>query len=364
MTEEPKATSKHSLCGYAWTDVCSSLQRSIGISDMTRAQRWAAELVCSDLGLGRLEALLFDTWAIHVGSTFPGWPRMWYDTIKQLRALWSKSGGDIKAVRNTPIIRQLVAEAVANLVLVQKRPIPTLPTASDCFRESEAVRSRIRSGGGAGDQLVTRRIWTAQLDGDDLKTIGNELEASIKTNQIHRTLFWVIWFFTLETQKGAPHAKERGPASLPIKQRKSILWFLVELLKELAKDSVYLSADDRNAQFDLLELTWAKLGSKGRKECIVTIALSIQEHIAKKSTLALNTAVPQPDSNAIRSVVSAIDVVYSGIAEEAKKFVLEAPVMVGLTKEGAAQANAITKKPTQFTSKDKLALSYSLLNSS
>ena len=136
------------------------------------------------------------------------------------------------------------------------------------------------------------------------------------------------------------------------------------MLKELAKDSVYLSADDRNAQFDLLELTWVKLGSKGRKECIVTIALSIQEHIAKKSTLALNNATPLPDPNAIRSVVSAIDVVYSGIAEEAKKFVLEAPVMVGLTKEGAAQANAITKKPTQFTSKDKLALSYSLLSSS
>lgn len=354
---DPKATSKHTLCGYAWGDVSSSLQKAIGVSDMTRAQRWAAELVCSELGLGRLEAILFHSWGLHVGSMLPGWCRNWLHATKQLRELWSKSGGDIKAVRNTPIVRQLVCEAVANLVLATKHPLPSLPTPADCFREADAMRARIRSGSTVGDQYVVRRIWTAQADGDDLRTIGNELESAIRTNQHQRTLFWIIWLFTLDTQEGAPTAKERGPLTVSIKQRKSILWYLIALLRELANDSAYLSLDDRTGMFELLELTWPKLGSKGRRDCVVSIALAIQEHIAKKNSLVLTTN-KIPDSNTIRTVISRIDSIYSGIADEAKKYMLETPVIVGLTKESQAKINE--NKVTKLSAIDKLSLSYSL----
>lgn len=351
--EEPKANSKHTLCGYAWGDVSSSLQRAIAIQDMVRAQRWAAELVCSDLGLGRLEALLFHNWALSVGYAFPVWCKNWFQTIHTLRSLWTKSGGDIKAVRNTPLVRQLVAEAVAYLVLATKNPLPTLPTDKDCFREAEAMRARIRSGGAAPNQIVVRRIWVAQLDGEDLRTIGNELEVAIKTNQIHRTLFWIIWIFTLETQPTAPDAKERGPAYLSVKQRKSIVWFLVHLLKELANDANYLAVDARKAIFDTLELTWPKLGSRGRKDCVVAIALAIQDHIAKQQTLQLNsTSTPNVDT--IRDAVAKIDNVYATIAEEARKYVLEKPVMVLTNDKPKPQ------KPT-MTPTEKLKMTYALL---
>jgi hypothetical protein len=356
--EEPKATSKHTLCGYAWGDVSTSLQRSIGVSDMTRAQRWAAELVCSDLGLGRLEALLFNIWAIHVGSCLPVWCRNWLITVNQLRTLWSKSGSDIKAVRNTPIVRQLVAEAVAHLVLAPKHPLPELPTSADCFREAEAMRTRIRSGNGAQDQIVTRRIWSQQLDGMDLKTIGNELEVAMKSNNIPQTLFWIIWTITLESQNGAPDAKERGPAFLNVKQRKSIIWFLVEFLKEMANDANYLSVEDRGSVFSLLELTWPKLGTKGRRECLSAIALAIQEHIAKKNSLVIGQAQYVPDHKTLQLVLAKLDTLYSGIAEEARKYLLEAPVMAGLTKEAAQKRQP---KP-KLSATDKLSLAYALIN--
>lgn len=356
--EEPKATSKHTLCGYAWGDVTSSLQRAISVEDMTRSQRWAAELVCSDLGLGRLEALLFHIWALHVGSSYPSWCKTWFLAIHTLRSLWTKSGGDIKAVRNTPIVRQLVAESVAYLVLATKHPLPAIPTDKDCYREADAMRQRIRSGGGAPDQIATRRIWVQQLDGEDLRTIGNELEVAIKTNQLHRTLFWIVWMFTLEAQENAPTAKERGPAFLSVKQRKSILWFLVHLLKELANDAAYLPIDDRKAIFDTLELTWPKLGIRGRKDCIVAVALAIQEHITKQQSIVLSRPSSTPDLEKIRDVVAKIDNVYAGIAEEARKYVLEAPVIAGLTKD-------VPKRPAnqKLTAVDKLSLSYSLLGS-
>lgn len=356
--EEPHATSKHTLCGYAWGDTTNALMRAIGTADMGRAQRWAAELVCSELGLGRLEAVLFHAWALHVGPGLPGWPRTWYNTIHNLRHYWTKSGGDIKAVRNTPVVRQLVAEAVATLVLASKKPLPALPKADDCFKEAEAMRARLLKGGGVGDQFATRRVWVAGSDGPDLKTVCNEMEAALRANQVPRMLFWIIWMVTLDTQADAPIGKERGPAHLTPKQRKSLLWFLIAVLKELADEGAFLSVEERNGLFGTLELTWNKLGAKGRRDAIVAIALSVQEHLQRRGSLALTTpAITVPSHDAVKRATYMIDDVYKSIAIEAKKFLLETPKMVGLTREAA---EAAAKPAAKLNSMDKLAVAYML----
>jgi|APCry1669189534_1035231.scaffolds.fasta_scaffold15226_2 hypothetical protein len=356
MEAEPHATTKHTLCGYSWSDVTSSLLRAVANADMARAQRWSAELVCSELGLGRLEATLLHAWSLHVGSGLPTWPRMWYNTIHQLRSFWSKSGEDIKVVRNTPAVRQLVAEAVATLVLAAKKPLPILPTSADCFKEAEAMRARLRSGGGAGDQPATRRVWTAHMDGMDLRTVGNEMEAALRSNQISRLLFWIIWIITLETQTDAPTAKERGPAHLTVKQRKSILWYLVAILKELANEGAFLSVEERNGLFGCLELTWNKQGAKGRRDSLAAIALAIQEHLQRRGSLSLSGPSAPPPLSAVRAATATIDNIYSGIATEARKFMLEVPKIVGLTKEAAEAIRA----PPKLAAMDKLAMAYSL----
>jgi hypothetical protein len=356
--EEPHATSKHTLCGYAWGDVTNALMRAVGTADMRRAQRWAAELVCSELGLGRLEATLFHAWALHVGSGLPSWPRTWYNTIQNLRQYWTKSGGDIKAVRNTPVVRQLVAEAVAALVLSAKKPLPALPKADDCFKEAEAMRARLLRGGGVGDQLATRRVWSAGADGADLKTVCNEMEAALRSNQIPRLLFWIIWMVTLDTQADAPVAKERGPSHLTPKQRKSLLWFLIAVLRELANEGAFLSVEERNGVFGTLELTWNKLGSRGRRDAIVAIALCIQEHLQRRGSLVLGAPASAPPSHdAIKRVTYTIDEIYTTIGTEARKFLLETPKMVGLTREAA---EAAAKPPPKINPMDKLAISYML----
>jgi len=350
-SDEPHATSKHTLCGYAWGDVSSALLKAIANADMARAQRWAAELVCSELGLGRLEALLFHAWALHAGANLPSWCHLWYTSTHQIRSIFTKAGGDVRIVRNNPVIRQLVAEAVAFLVLSTKKSLPKLPTAADCFREAEAMRSRLRTGTGAGDQIATKRIWVLGQDGADLRTVHNEMEAALRSNQVTRLLFWIIWIITLDGQTDAPSAKERGPSHLSVKQRKSILWFLVAVLRELANEGNWLSVDDRNGMFGCLERIWVKLGNRGRRDTIVAIALGIQNHLQKRRTLSLATAdVPPVPFTAVRSAASTIDAVYSGIATEAQRFVLETPKIVGLTKE-ATEPKKVTINPM-----DKLAL--------
>ena len=353
---EPKATNKHTLCGYAWSDVCSALVKAIGLADMVRAQRWGAELVCSEQGLGKLEATLVQAWATHVASANPAWCYSWIHSATQIRGLWAKSGESTKAIRNTPVVRQLVGEAIGALVLSEKRVQPTLPTAADCFRDAEAVRTLFRTGKGVPDQLSVRRVWAAGLESNDVRMLGNEYEAACRANNLPKALFWVIWFTTLDTQTEQPTVKERGPHHLTTKQRKSVLWFLLDLMKELSTDLAYLSTDERKALFDIIPMTWAKLGAKGRRDCLVAITSMICEHVAKKSTLTLTAGPAIPTYDAVKASTNSLDDVYTRIGEEARRFVLEVPKINGLAEDPGLRAAA------KLSALDKMSLAYALVS--
>lgn len=356
--EEPKATNKHTLCGYGWSDVTNSLLKAIGSADMVRALRWSAELVCSEQGLGRLEATLLHAWALHIGPALPTWPRTWYTTITQIRSMWEKANGDTRTIRNVPLVRQMVAEAVATLVLAAKKPLPTLPTAADCFKEAETIRSRMRSGGGVGDQIATRRVWSAGSDGADLRTIGNEFEAALRSAD-SRMYFWIVWLLTLDKQDDAPSARERGPPTVSVKQRKSLVWFLVALLREIANEGAFLSVEDRNGMFGILETCWVKLGEKGRRDLLAALATCIQDHLQRRGSVSLTGSLAAPAASAVRAATLSLDSIYTGIAEEARRYRLEVPRIAGLTP--AAAASSAPAPPRKLDSMDKLALAYSLL---
>lgn len=352
----------HTLCGYAWGDVGGALLKAIATGDMNRSQRWAAELVCSETGLGRLEALLFHAWALYVGpAAAPGWPAAWYKNLQHIRVIWVKCGGDLRTVRNTPSVRQAVAESVAWLVLAQKRPLPPLPKPEDCWREAEAVRTRIRNGGGAGEQVSVKRIWVSGQDGVDLKTIGNEFEATLRGNQTSRMLFWIVWFLTLDTQKEVPPVKERCPPEIKGKQRKSVLWFLSALIKDLMEESRVVSAEELKLTFELFVHTWAKLGVKGRRDILASLALFTQERAQKGLLIPPTPPVPQPG---IREAMTKIDTIYVEIAQEAKRFIAETPQITELTREAAeakAAAAALAAAKKKLSSNEKLDIAYSFL---
>ena len=358
MEVGPKATNKHTLCGYAWGDVVNSLIKAIGAGDMVRSQRWAAELVCSEQGLGKLEAALVQAWATHVAANNPAWCMSGVHAATYIRALWARSGESTKAIRNTPQVRQHVAEAVSSLVLSEKKQLPKLPTAEDCFRDAEAMRTRFRTGQGVVDQLSCRRTWAAGIESNDLRMIGNEYEAACRVSNLNRALFWVIWFITLDTQTEQPTVKERGPSHLTPKQRKSVLWFLVDVIKDMTNDIAFLSTDERSGIFNAINITWNKLGAKGRRDCLAALTMMICEHIASKSTPRLTAGPNIPSYDAIKSQNAGIDNIYTAIAEEARKFVLEAPKMNGLVEDAAAKAAA------RLSAVDKMALAYALLSGS
>jgi hypothetical protein len=146
---------------------------------------------------------------------------------------------------------------------------------------------------------------------------------------------------------------------LSVKARKSILWFLVTVLKELANEGAFLSVEERNGLFGLLDTTWPKLGSKGRRDAVVAIAISIQQHLQRRGSLSLTGPAAAPPLSAIRAATATIDTVYAGIAEESRRFLKEKPKIAGLTKE-AAEA---IKKPVKLSATDKLSLVFGMMGS-
>jgi len=358
-------TPKVTLCGYAWNDVCAALARAIANADLPRAQRWAAELVCTPTGLGRLEATLLHAWALHVGAkSAPDWPAAWRRISEGIRTVWVRSGGDIRTVRNTPSVRAGIAEAVAWLVYTPKNPLPALPTSADCLREADATRARLRAGG-SGEQSIARRIWIAGHDSPDVKTIGNELEAALRANNIPRILFWIVWAVTLDTQPDCPSVKERGGASLPGKAKKSLVWFIMILFRELALE-LRGSGGAAGSVCELLDILrglmeslWSKLGSKGRRDLLAASALAIADASTRRSSLILTStsgAVINSSTPAVQSAVQTIDDTYTAIAEEARRYASDAPRMALSHELGRSTSVA----PAPPTSLEKLAIVHSL----
>lgn len=282
----------------------------------------------------------------------------WVHSATHIRALWARSSESTKAIRNTPQVRYHVAEAVSSLVLSEKRQLPKLPTSDDCFRDAEAMRTRFRTGQGVVDQLSTRRTWAAGIESNDLLKIGNEFEAACRATNLNRALFWVIWFITLDGQTEQPTVKERGPSYLTPKQRKSVMWFLIDVMKDLANDVAFLSTDERAGIFNTMAMTWNKLGAKGRRDCLAALTVMICEHIARRSTPRLTAGPNIPSYDAVKSQNTGIDNIYTTIAEEARKFMLEAPKINGLVEDAAAKAAA------KLSAVDKMALAYALLSGS
>ena len=308
--------SKKTLCGYAWNDIYTALFRSIGNGEMNRAQRWAAELLCSETGVSRLEAVLLAIWAEHVGSALAFWPGMWHATVLMLRNEWIKAGGDNRKFRNNPNIRNRIAECVGFLVVSSKKPRPSVPKSTEVFKEAEAVRTRLHSGGASVDQVSTQRVWDSSEDAPTMRTLGNELEAAIRTAQTSRALFWLVWILTLDGQKTRPAIKERAPQNIVGKARKSLGWYIIAILKDMAEHGL----DSRNCiaqAIDSIIVVWMRLGAKYRKDVIATIVVMLCERV---KSIPMECRQPHEcvDINPIKATMKDLDSVYEEMSRDMK----------------------------------------------
>lgn len=347
-------SSKKTLCGYAWSDVYSALFRSIGNGDMSRSQRWASELLCSETGVSRLEAVLLAVWAEHIGTALASWPVLWHSTVLMLRNEWIKAGGDNRVFRNNPNIRNRIAECVGYLVISAKKPSPALPKSADVFKEAEAVRTRLHSGGASVDQASTRRVWDSGEDAPTMRTLGNELESAIRTAQTTRALFWLVWIMTLDSQKTRPAIKERAPTSIQGKARKSLAWYVLALLKDMADNGLdYRSSISQT--IDCMLVVWMRLGAKYRKEVLGTIIVMLCERV-KAAPIEVRAPQECMDIRPIKNTMMELDKVYEEIARDMKIVPTAVP---GAT--AAKAANTVTNSKKEAKKQKEASMNDSAL---
>ena len=307
---------KKTLCGYSWTDVYTALSRAIANGDMNRAQRWGAELLCSETGVSRLEAVLLAVWSEHVGTALGSWPGVWHTNISYMRNEWMRARGDSRLFRNSPAMRVKIAECIGYLVVAAKKPRPVIPKSADVFKEAESVKRKLHGGEASPDQISTQRVWYSREDAPTLRTLGNELEASIRTAQTSRALFWLVWILTLDSQKNRPATRDRAPTHIQGKARKSLAWFLLALFQDMARNG--LDARNTLAQtMDCMVVVWMRLGARFRREVFATILVSLCDRV-KLGPLGVETrqAIDWIDNRPIRASLENIDGAYEEIARD------------------------------------------------
>jgi hypothetical protein len=169
----------------------------------------------------------------------------------------------------------------------------------------------------------------------------------------------------LDSQADCPPAKERGGASLPAKAKKSLVWFIVTIFRELATElrgtggmagSVSEMVETLSG---LLEALWSKLGAKGRRDLLAAMGLAIADAATRRSTLILTATsgvVVNGNTPAVQSSIQTIDETYTAIAEEARRYAVDAPRLALSHELGRSTSVA----PPTLTSLEKLALVHSL----
>lgn len=360
-----KESGKKTLCGYSWNDVYSALTRSIANGNMRPAQRWAAELLCSQTGVSRLEAVLFSIWAEHVGSALAKWPALWQSNITVFRDEWVKSGGDNSKFRNNASIRNRIAECIGYLVVAAKRPRPSLPKSTDVFKEADAVRARLQGGGAAPDQVSTQRVWDSREDAPTMRTLGNELEASIRTAQTSRALFWLVWILTLDGQKTRPNIKERAPSYIQGKARKNLGWFVLALLSDMAANG-FDSYQCIKQTIDCIQVVWIRLGTKARREVLATIVVMLCERV-KSAPFEIRNPHECLDTKPIRAAIEDIDSVYEEVAKDKTTAATQETNTITDTKAPGNDLKAFKKKQKESSeanateSAEKMSKAYNVL---
>jgi hypothetical protein len=222
------------ICGYELADVRRALRDAIDRRDSRTAFRWAAELVATPGAIGSLWAACWLSWATITGSASPTLPILLRQDWDKMTTYAYAHDGDWVAFRNDPPVRAAAAEIVTRL-LAQIRQTPVIWPSKEIvlydigtFRESPVPA--------AADGPIAMRVWQRGEDALDVRIMAGYWLEAIRRGDLRAALSVVAWTLMTPAQQG--HSTplkfaERGPATLPPRQRASPIWFWLEIGRAL-----------------------------------------------------------------------------------------------------------------------------------
>jgi hypothetical protein len=293
------------ITGFSSTEVTRTLLGSIIQGDRAGAQRWTAELLCSEKGYPKLLSIyIFLGYRYFLPASY-SWTQHCRQKIRLLEERWRTSGATTRAFRNSTEVRGIVAEWTEIWCQQQQKPAPKIPTKKEVFTAAATLKQNLKTSSTPTLHPSVSAVWKAHYDSDDLRILANELIWAIQYHQMTRALLYYAWLWELE---GSVKHLKRGPTHLSDANREHIAWFLFSIFQHYAG---YLGVS-KNAVLEALELwkeTWLLLGRVQRRQTLGAIVSWLTEGIFPDSPLIKNP-------NQIRQVVGDNEAVYGIIKRE------------------------------------------------
>ena len=299
------------ITGFSSTEVTRTLLGSIVQGDRAGAQRWTAELLCSEKGYPKLLSIyVFLGYRYFLPASY-SWTQYCRQKIRLLEERWRTSGANTRAFRNSTEVRSIVAEWTELWCQQQQKPSPKIPTKKEVFTAAATLKVNLKTSPTPTLHPSIAATWKAHYDSDDLRILANELIWAIQYHQMTRALLYYAWLWELDDERGkngSVKLLKRGPAHLSDTNREHIAWFLFTIFQHYAG---YLGVS-KNAVLETLELwkeTWLLLGRVQRRQTLGAIVAWLTEGIFPDSPLIKNP-------NQIRQVVGDNEAVYGIIKKE------------------------------------------------
>jgi hypothetical protein len=228
----------------------------------------------------------------------------------------------------------------------QKLKLPVVP--SDTHRE-EWIRSLPAL---TQEKQAVLKVWSAAHDQDVMFIAANFIVQAVLDGALEKALFWIRWLqeedAAMRKQYGMGlTSMERGPATLPPKQRTAMGFFLcsvaAEVYKEFAEKGQMRMHEEFQALLDLYRSADRRLSNKHKQDSLILL-------------YQLLTEVPRWRVPAAPSLVRD-PVVLSRAVQQAEVFYREVLVLPLPPKPLPTRITGISgrKKETKVTKDDELA---------
>jgi hypothetical protein len=292
-------TTPRTRVGYAIHEAYSCYEAALGESGSVasgKALHFAADLICS----GGLDIWIRGAYSYAIQHINLANPRI-FVYLKQKIQFLDVTQGRLpqEAFYANPDVQSTIGEAVLILQLCPKRNKVVWPKIDPNTKRP----GWLRGVAGSPESPITRKVWTSDGDTPPLYLVANELCKAITENATEKALFWIRWVLEedarvrKDTKGHGLSTKERGPATLPAKQRTDAGHFIAQLLAELYRELAAKNLIRMNEEFNELVRLYRggehRMAVSHRKDILGLMALICSE-VPKWKVPACNTLVQDP----------------------------------------------------------------------
>jgi hypothetical protein len=280
---EPASEEYKSRKGYFLKDLARSFTQALGETGAAATGKllhYTADFITSN-GLPLWQRLCWDYAFDHIGIASPRIFLYMVRRFREIDALNARLPFESFCVNSQ--VQQQTAEVV---IILQGQPRKTKirppPVPQDTHENEGWLASVVRSG----DKAAVRKVWSGTQDSPEMLHAANEMATAITEWATERALFWLRWLLEEDAiQKksmGAGLSRcDRGPATLPSKQRTAVGFFLCSVLAEIYKEFAELGMVRLHEEFqqllDLYRTTDGTIQPRRKMDCLILMVNILTE---------------------------------------------------------------------------------------